>query len=281
MMTSIGLYTDVIGLINDYCSGDRAYWKRYYDQVVFNMNCFFDAKSLKFMSPQREADPFLADMRKMLCKYLRRSIRRKIRVIINFAEMRGDGRKTVSITDTLYHYKVVGIHRVAFDRAVRRINQIMRLTEGGEYMYNMNVNSPMLLEVSRRLFRHLQDYNYTEYVSIFNCRLRLWAIKMDWGTGDVQTQKRAVNKEIREESFRRVRKRNMIEQETENTFAVGYSLDSGITIINVNHKSISVNVSGMTVNKKVGTDKNTGRVYICNPVVKRRRLYADEKKYIE
>lgn len=280
IMANFGLYTDVIGLINDYCSGDRDYWKSKYDQVMFNMNCFFDRNSDYFVSRPQEQDPFFADIRKILYEYQRKVIRSKIRSVIHCAASRGDGNKTSSIADILYRYKVVGIYKVAFDRAVRRISQTMGLTQFGGYMYNININKPMLLEISRPVFRHLQNYNYTEYMSIFNCKWKLWAIKMDWGTRDIQTKKQATNKEIRQEGINRKRKRDMIEQETENTFAVGYTLASRVLIRSIHQKSITIRVAGMVLNKRVNTDKKTGRIYICNPILKRTRLYADEKKYI-
>lgn len=279
MMTNFGLYTDVIGLINDYCSGDRKYWKRKYDQVIYNMNCFFDRNSDYFVSRPQGQDPFFADIRKILYQYQRKVIRSKIRSVIHFAQSLGDGNKTSSITEILYQYKVLGIYRVAFDRAVRRITQTMGLTQAGVYMYNMNINKPMFLEISRPVFRHLQDYNYTEYMSIFNCRFNLWAVKMDWGTRDIQTKKQAINNKIKQEGISRKRKRDMIEQETENVFLKGYALDN-IEIHSVHQKSVTVFVGGIFSNKKIGVDKKTGRVYICNPKVKRARLYADEKKLI-
>jgi hypothetical protein len=279
IMTSLGLYTDVIGMVNDYCNGDRDYWKSKYDQVLFRLKCLL-SKHFETIVLRPQDDPFMANIRKALYDYQRKVIRRKISSVIHCAQSQGDGNKTRSIADILHQYNVVGIYRVAFDIAVRRISQTMGLTQWGEYMYKININNPMLLEISRQLFRHLQDYNYTEYMSIFRCRWKLWAIKMDWGTRDIQTIKQAINKEIKQEGINRKRKRDMIEQETDNSFAVGYRLGSKFIIRSINQKSITVYVAGMIVNKKVNTEKKTGRIYICNPVLKRTRLYADEKKYI-
>jgi hypothetical protein len=273
MMTNLGLYSDVIGLINEYCNGDRQYWRSKYDQVVFTLG------RLKFhSSSSRKMDPFLSDTRKKLCRIQRKIIRRKIRVVLESSDILCNGRKTVSIKYTLDRYNVVGIYRIAFDKAVDRIIRTMRITQSFYYTYIMNINrdKDTRIGISQRLFRHLQDYNYTEFVNIFSCRYKLWAVKLDWGTLDMQAQKRKINTEILNEGIKRKRKQYMIEQETENILAVGYRFGVDIDIIRVHKKSINLMAGDKVVNKRINVDKKTGRIYICNPL-KKGRLYADEK----
>ena len=105
---------------------------------------------------------------------------------------------------------------------------------------------------------------------------------MPWGDRETQQCKQKIGKELCSIRERKHKWIVAMERQTNNNFKEKYQLACNIKISHVNDKSIRVSVNTfdgkrVEVTKKISEDKKTNRLYICHPVLKKRRLYADEK----
>lgn len=280
MMTSInatlskcGLYSDLINLVNDYSVGNRCYWKGKYDYVMQELMKEFEGNQIDTIQKMQ-----------MLGRKIGYATRRKLACIMQqYDGGINDCEKTTSINDNLKRYGVVGIHRVAFDKLIFKVKQMMKVKNYESYHYKSNYPPSFMFHIHSKLLRHIYDYNHTEYECYFiQDKSKTWISKMAWGNWQTQQIKQNIGKKIKS-----IRKKKQVwmqvkRNETENTFSVNFNLANNIKISNVNKKSVRVSVNQfdgkpVEVTKKIGEDKKTNRLYICHPVLKKRRLYADEK----
>lgn len=278
MMSQIGLYTDVVNIINDYTHGDKAYWKGKYHYVMYEMNNEFE-KHYRL----KEKDSIQA----RLLRVINFATRKKIACVIQqYSECITNESKTKSIYDNIQHYNVVGIHRVVFDKLVFRLKQMMRVKQYNTYHYKSIFPPNILINITSKLMRHINDYNHTEYQCYIgnNCK-KVWSTKINWGTRKIQEEKNIICKEIQKLYIKKQICIQNIKEATCNEFISHYKLTNNIKISCVNNISVRLilhvfNGKPIVVTKKICIDKKTSRLYVCNPVLKRKRLYADEK-YID
>lgn len=275
ILNQCGLYTDLIRMVNDYTVGDLLHWKGKYNSVIHELK-----QEFKEFKPVRRSDT----IQRRLANKLGYSVRRKLACIIQcYGESVNDNEKTTSIQDYFKKYSVVGIHRIAFDNLVFILKQMMKVKDYNIYNYKSNYPPSFNFHISLKLMRHLNDYNHTEYECYINHdKTKIWTSKMPWGNRETQQCKQKIGKElcsIREKKLKWIIAK---EQQTNNNFKEKYKLASNIKISHVNVKSVRVSVNTfdgkhVEVTKKISEDKKTNRLYICHPVLKKRRLYADEK----
>ena len=200
-----------------------------------------------------------------------------------YSESCNNNEKTASIYENFKRYGVVGIHRVAFDNLVFRLKQMMKVKDYKTYEYKSVHHMRFGFEITPKLIRHISNYNHTEYECYISPdKSKIWPSKMAWGNREIQQSKRKLGKEL--DSIRKNKQMwiHIEEQQTQNQFYTNFKLANNIKISHVNDKSVRVSVSTfdgkpVEVTKKIGQDKKTTRLYICHPVLKKRRLYADEK----
>ena len=275
MMNQVGLYTDLVNIVNDYTHGDKAYWRGKYHSVVYEMTSEFE-KQYRL----RDNDTIQA----RLLRVVNFATRKKIACVIQqYSECITDDSKTISIHDNIERYNVVGLHRIAFDRLVFRLKQMMRVKSYNIYHYKSNFPPSIIINITSKLMRHINDYNHTEYQCYTgNDSKKLWPTKINWGTRKIQEEKKLISKEVKRLYLQKQLWIQTTKDASCNTFISHYKLTNTIKISYVNNFSVRLivniyNGKPVEVTKKICTDRKTGRLYVYNPIVKRRRLYADEK----
>ena len=282
LLNQAGIYTDLIRMINDYTVGDRVFWKGKYDSVIHELKTLFtltdrnwyDMESLiRNLNEKRQIDSW----RKIHC------------VMQYYTTSLNDSDKTASIYDLFNKHGVIGLYRVAFDNIVFKMKQRARVKQYDDYSCSVlffKVTPKLFFKATPKLLRHIHDYNHTEYECYYNFNritsIPIWVSKFNWGSRYVQTNIRAVCNQITTISETKRKWIVVKNRQTNNNFKAKYKLASNIKISHVNDKSVRVSVNTfdgkhMEVTKKIGEDKKTKRLYICHPVLKKRRLYADEK----
>ena len=274
-----GLYTVLVNLVNDYTVGEHTHWKGKYGYVIRELNTEFE-QFRKNRGVIGKEDTIQAK----LCRTIGYSTRKKIACIVHlYGVSVNNHEKTVSIHDNFKKYGVVGIHRVAFDNLVFKVKQMIKVKDYKMYQYKSNNHSSFEFCITPKLMRHIHDYQHTEYECYINHDIsKVWPSKMAWGNREIQQSKRKLGKEL--ESIRKNKQMwiHIEGQQTQNQFYDNFKLANNIKISHVNDKSVRVSVNTfdgkpVEVTKKIGQDKKTDRLYICHPVLKKRRLYADEK----
>lgn len=268
-LTNCGLYTDIINLVNDYTVGDSSYWKGKYDSVTNEL------------ITEKSESTFV------LGRKLSYQTRRKIACIMQmYSDSVNNHEKTASIYDNFKRYGVVGIHRVAFDNLVFKVKQMMKVKNYTIYKYKSNCPPSFDFHISPKLLRHICDYNHTEYECYFvQDKRKMWISKMNWGNREFQQMKRKIGNEIKLMRKKKKQWAQIKKDEKENSFAINFKLTNKIKIMHINQKSVRIRVNigdgkHVLVTKKINQDEKSERYYICDPVIKKRRLYADEK-YME
>lgn len=271
LLRQVGIYTDLINLVNDYTVGEKSYWKGKYESVMHELIKEFEEGQIDTIQEKLGRKIGYATRKKLAC------IMQQYDGVINESE------KTVSVYDHLKRYGIVGIHRVAFDKLVFKVKQMLKVKNYNSYHYKSNYPPSFMFHINGKLMRHLYDYNHTEYECyIHGDKSKIWISKMCWGNRVIQQCKQKIGKNlcsIREKKTKWLLKRK---QETENNFCVKFQLANNVKISYVNEKSVRVSVNKfdgkpVEVTKKICEEKKTNRLYICHPVLKKRRLYADKK----
>ena len=275
LLNQCGIYTDLIRIVNDYTVGEKSYWKGKYESVVSELN--FELKKESYI--YFRVDTFQARLNRTIAN----ATRKKITCIVQqYGECIDNVAKTVSVQDYFNRYNVVGVHRVAFDNLVFKLKQMIRVKDYQVYKFKSNFR----FNITSKLLRHLNDYNHKEYQCyIGEDSKKLWPSKINWGDRIIQQRKRSICNEVKAIYDMKQHMVRIMEQQTENMFIDKYNLTSTVKISHVNNKSVRVRVhtfngKKVEVTKKISQDKKTNRLYICDPVFKKRRLYADEK-YVE
>ena len=275
LLNQCGIYTDLIRIVNDYTVGEKSYWKGEYESVVSELN--FELKKESYI--YFRVDTFQARLNRTIAN----ATRKKITCIVQqYGECIDNVAKTVSVQDYFNRYNVVGVHRVAFDNLVFKLKQMIRVKDYQVYKFKSNFR----FNITSKLLRHLNDYNHKEYQCyIGEDSKKLWPSKINWGDRIIQQRKRSICNEVKAIYDMKQHMVRIMEQQTENMFIDKYNLTSTVKISHVNNKSVRVRVhtfngKKVEVTKKISQDKKTNRLYICDPVFKKRRLYADEK-YVE
>ena len=275
LLNQCGIYTDLIRIVNDYTVGEKSYWKGKYESVVSELN--FELKKESYI--YFRVDTFHARLNRTIAN----ATRKKITCIVQqYGECIDNVAKTVSVQDYFNRYNVVGVHRVAFDNLVFKLKQMIRVKDYQVYKFKSNFR----FNITSKLLRHLNDYNHKEYQCyIGEDSKKLWPSKINWGDRIIQQRKRSICNEVKAIYDMKQHMVRIMEQQTENMFIDKYNLTSTVKISHVNNKSVRVRVhtfngKKVEVTKKISQDKKTNRLYICDPVFKKRRLYADEK-YVE
>ena len=282
LLNQRGIYTDLIRIVNDYTVGDRVFWKGKYDSVVSELNSELE-KEMRF---RRDINNYSDTFQTRLGHNIAFATRRKIACITQqYGECIRDGAKTMNLHESFKRYNVVGIHRVAFDNLVFKLKQMVRVKDYRVYKFKSNFPPSFEINITSKLRRHMNDYNYKEYQCyIGEDSTKLWPTKINWGDRKIQQQKRSICNEVKANYDMKQHWVRIMENQTENRFSENYQLTPTVKISHVNEKSIRVRVNTfdgkpVEVTKKISQDKKTNRLYICDPVLKKRRLYAD-KKYV-
>ena len=282
LLKQVGIYTELMNIVNDYTVGERSFWKGKYDSVVSELNSELE-KEKRF---RRDINNYSDTFQARLGRIIAFSTQRKIACITQrYGECINDTAKTMSVQDYFKRYNVVGIHRIAFDNLVFRLKQMIRVKDYKVYKFKSNSPPIFQINLTSRLMRHLNDYSHEEYECyIGEDSNKLWPTKMNWGDRKIQQQKRIICNEIKAKYDMKQHWVRIMKKQTENRFSENYQLTPTVKISHVNEKSIRVRVNTfdgkpVEVTKKISQDKKTNRLYICDPVLKKRRLYAD-KKYV-
>lgn len=284
ILSSCGLYKDLINIVAEYTTGDMSYWRGKYDSVVSEI--VFKTKNEYRLNDVE--DDCLNKLPAKLMRHIQRGCQAKINCVMqDYNTPVKNLNRTLSVNDMFEKYGIVGMYRVMFDNIVFKIKQKMRVKNSNKFK-----SSNLDFIFTPKILRHLHNYNHTEYESYFSNNTKplwdsnatpLWISKVDWGYRDVQINMRMMCKQIRSICEKKHKWIAMEAQSKENNFGIhDYKLANNIKIVNVNNKSIRVHVhtfdgKRIEITKTIGEDKKTKRLYICNPLHKKQRLYADEK----
>jgi len=284
LLNQAGIYTDLINIVNDYTVGDNVFWKGKYNCVVSELEGEFQQELS--IRTDLHACMFSDTLQERLSRSIALATRKKIACIMqHYGECIHDRAKTLSIHDYFKRHNVVGIHRVAFDNLIFKLKQIMRVKDYKVYKYKSNSQS-FQFNITSKLLRHLNDYNHIEYqYYIGEDSHKLWTSKINWGDRFIQQRKRVICNEVRSIYDIKQKWVLIMKRQSENVFIKDYKLTNTVKISHVNLKSVRVSVNTFNgkiveVTKKISRDKKTNRLYICDPVLQKRRLYADQK-YLE
>lgn len=280
LLKQVGIYTDLINIVNDYTVGERSFWKGKYESVVSELNSEYE-KEERF---RRDLNNYSDTLQTRLGRVIAFATRKKIACITQqYGECINDTAKTKSVQDYFKRYNVVGIHRVAFDNLVFKLKQMVRVKDYEVYKFKTNSPPSFQINITSRLMRHLNDYSHEEYECyIGEDSKKVWPTKINWGDRVIQQRKRIVCNQVRSIYDMKQQWSRIMKQQSENNFINNYNLRNNVKISYINQKSIRVYVNTFNgkpvqVTKKILQDKKTERFYICDPVHKKRRLYADQK----